>query len=149
MNFRSLNGRIYCLDVVAVLHLLDMPAISREARGAVFGESQIGGAVNRNTIVIIQINQVAQLQMPRQRGCLRRNALHQVAVRDNGIDIVVEQVFAELGGQMSPRNRRSDPRRKALTERSGGGLDAGCQPEFWVSGRFASPLAKILEFIEG
>ena len=89
--------------------------------------------------------------MSGQRCGFRSHALHQVAVADDGIDVVVHDLVPWLVvpcGQEACRQRHADARGKALPERPGGRLDAGRTPVFRVSRGHALPLAEALEFIQ-
>ena len=61
IGFRFLDRFVDRFHIVAIVHTLDLPAIGAEASGAVFGESQIGGAINRNMVVIVEIDQTSKL----------------------------------------------------------------------------------------
>ena len=74
---------------VVTVNLLGVPAVSIKAFHGVFGVSQVGATLDRDVVVIIQIDDFAQLHMSGQRGCLVRNTFHQVAVADDGVGVVV------------------------------------------------------------
>ena len=58
-------GNLYCsingFDIVAIVHFLDVPAIGFKACTAIFGECQRSGSINRDVIVIIEINDSSKL----------------------------------------------------------------------------------------
>src|SRR5581483_5387610 len=90
MYLGGLNSGIHRVNVVAVFDFVDMPAVRGKTRRTILRERQIGGAVNRNAIVVIKINQTPQLEMARQRRGLRSDAFHQIAVRDDGVNMMIE-----------------------------------------------------------
>ena len=55
IGFRRLDRGIDGVHIVAVGHVLHLPAVGFEALTAVFGKSQIGGTVDGNAVVIIQV----------------------------------------------------------------------------------------------
>jgi len=91
-----------CLDsarggfTVLAINVLNMPAVSLEAFAAILREGEVCGTLDGDAVVIIDVDQVAQAQMAGQRSRLRRHTFHQVAVRDDSIDIVVDDPV--LGG---------------------------------------------------
>ena len=150
--FGGLDGFVDGFHIVAVVHLLDVPAIGFEARGAVFGEGQVGGAVDGDVVVVVEVDQPSQGEMPGQRGGFGGDAFHQVAVGDDGVDVGIDQFEAgpvEGRGKMRGGNGHADAGGKALSQRAGGGLHAGGQPVFGVAGGEAAPLAEVLELLEG
>ena len=59
--------RVDGLEIVAIGDLLGVPAIGVEAGHAVFGKGEVGGSVERNQVVVVEIDQLAQLEVPGQR----------------------------------------------------------------------------------
>ncbi len=60
VGFGGLNGGVNAIHIIAVVHFLDVPVIRGETRGSVFGEGQVGGTVNRDVIVVVEIDQLAE-----------------------------------------------------------------------------------------
>ncbi len=67
-----------------------MPAVRLEALGVVVAVRQIGGTVNGDVVVVVQVDQLAQPQVPRQRRRFVRHAFLQVAVRADRVGVVVD-----------------------------------------------------------
>ena len=86
--------------------------------------------------------------MPRQRGGFGGDPLHQVAVRDDGVNITVEQFLRIHRGEVRRGDGHAHACRKSLPKRTGGHLHAGGESVFGMAGRAAFPLAKILQFVE-
>ena len=85
-----------------------------------------------------------------ERRRFRADAFHHLAVRAEGIDVVVEQLEVGpvvVGGQPFLRNGHSDAHGDALAERAGGGLDAGGHAVFGVTGGVGSRLAEALDVV--
>ena len=142
-----------CLDgvaVVAVGDLLGVPTICREALHGVFGISQRRRAVQRDEVVVVQKDQLAQTQMPGQRRCFRGDTLHQVAVTDDGIGVMVDRgdVGAVVGGrQKCLGDGHADRVGCALTQWSGADFDTRGNAHFGVPGGHRPPLPEALELV--
>ena len=65
---------------VVPVDALHVPALRLEALLDVLAEGEIGAAVDRDAVVVVEIDQVAEPEVPGQRGGLGGDALHQVAV---------------------------------------------------------------------
>ncbi len=63
VNLGSPDSSIDAFDVVAIGHVLDVPAVCFEASAHIFCESQVCTAINRNVVVIVKENNLAQLQV--------------------------------------------------------------------------------------
>ena len=86
-----------------------------------------------------------------QGGSFRPDSLHQAAVSDHGVDVVVEDGKAGLvvaGGEPLAGDGHSHAGRGALPERAGRGLDAGDPVVLGVPGRLAPDLAEPADVLE-
>jgi len=87
----------------------------------------------------------------REGGGLGGHAFHQVAIRDDRVNPVVndpacggvEARFEHLGGE-----RHAHARGESLAERPGGDFHAGRVAEFGVAGGRAIPLAEVFDIIK-
>ena len=70
------------------------------------------------------------LQVAGERDRLLADAFHQIAVGGEHIGVVIDELVAELRGQMPLGDRHADRVGEALAERAGGGLDARRVTEF-------------------
>ena len=116
-------------QVVAVCDRLDVPAIRLEAARTILGEGEIGSSRQRHMVVVIEVDQLAELQMAGEGCGLRGDALHQVAVADDPVCEMIDDLGAGAvvtSGQVRFGDRQTHSVAKALTERSGGRLDAWC-----------------------
>ncbi len=72
------------VDVLRVGDVLDVPALSGEARALVLGvEAERRRPVDRDPVVVVEDDEAAEPELAGDRGCLLADALHQVAVRDD------------------------------------------------------------------
>src|SRR5271157_5277023 len=99
-------------------------------------------------VVVIEIDQPPQLQMSRQRRGFRCNALHQITVSYDGINVMIEQIWQVSCSKVRLRNRHSDTCCKALTKWTGCGLDSRRQSVLRMTRRSASPLTKVVDLFE-
>ncbi len=139
------------IHVVAVGHVDDLPAIRLEALRAILGEGDVGTGGERDVVVVIQADQLAEFQMPGQRSRFAGDTFHQVTVADDGPGAVVDHLVAVAvvaRGQMRLADRHADRVRQTLAERPGGHFDTGRVAVFGMSGRLAAPLAELLQVIQ-
>ena len=101
------------------------PAGRLEALHLIDGVGERQRPVDGDAVVVEQHDQLVQLQMPGERDRLLADAFHQVAVGGEHVGRVIDDVAAELGGEMPLGDRHADRIGQALAERPGGGLDAG------------------------
>ncbi len=142
-----LDGR----HVLAALHLLHVPAVGLVARGGVLAQRDVGVVLDRDLVVVVEDDEVAQLLHGRQRRGLRRHALFDVAVGGDHVDEVVEGTGARLGVRIEQaalvarRHGHAHRGGQALAQRPGGDLDAEGVPELRVPGRLGAPGAQRLD----
>ena len=140
------------VQIVAVGDPLHVPAVGLEALDGVVGESQIGGAVDRDAIVVVKADQLAQLQVSRERARLVRDALHQIAIGREEVGVVIDDRLAgpiEQGRELRFGDRHADGIPGTLTERSRRGFDTGCDAVLRMSRGAAAPLPELFDVVEG
>jgi hypothetical protein len=136
------------------LDRLGVPAVRLVAPQHVLGEGDLGVALDRDVVVVVDDDEVAELLGARDRGRFAGDALLQVAVRGEGVDAVVERRGAgrrlrvEQPALVTRGHRHADRVRQALAERAGGGLDADGVAVLGVTRRQGAPGAKGLEVVE-
>ena len=136
---------------IAAAHRLDLPAVGLEALGDVLaGEAHRGLAVDGDAVVVVEVDEPAQLEVAGQAGRLGGDALHEIAVGDDGVDEVVGHRVArpEPGGEHGLAQREAHAVGEALAERTGGALHAGEHPELRVARGAGVELAKLLQVVE-
>ena len=146
---RRAQRRIESRHILAI-GALHMPALRRKALGHIFAEALRRGAVNGNAVVVIEDDEVAQPQVPGQRGALVTDAFHQVAIAGDGVNPMAARPAA--AGKARPHRlagqRHADGVAEALPQRAGGHLDAGSLAEFRVPRRPRAELAKVLNLVQ-
>ncbi len=145
------DGAAQRLERPGVVEALDVPAVGGEARADVLRERERGVALDRDVVVVVEREQLAEAEVPRERGGLRGHALHEVAVRDDRVDPVVDDLVAravEARREHALGDGHADRVAEALPERPGRGLDAGGVAELRVARRARAPLAEGLQVVE-
>lgn len=102
-------------------------AIGLKTQCAVFAESDVGARRQRDAVIVVQANELAQAQMAGQRCGLGGHTFHQVAVADERPGAVVYGCVAALvvaRRQMRFGDRHADRVRQALAQRAGRDLYA-------------------------
>ena len=126
---RGPAGRLEALDLVDVIR-------------------QRGRSVDRNAVVVVEHDELAQLQMSAERDRLLADAFHQVAVGGQHISGVIDDGVAEDRGEMALGDRHADGIGEALAERAGGGLDAGRMAVLGMAGGERAELAEALDLLD-
>ena len=133
-------------QIVAVRDLRHVPAGRLETLCPVFGKREIGRTVDRDLVVVVEIDQIAELQMPGKRRGFVADAFHQIAVRADAVDKIIDDRKAfliELCRKMCLGDAHPDTVRKTLSQRPGRYLDARRQNILRVPRRFRMKLAEI------
>ena len=133
---------------------LDVPAVGLVAGGDVLGEGDVGVALDRDPVAVVDDGEVAELLGAGDRARLGADALLEVAVGGQDVDLVVEEALAGRGVGVehavdaSCRQRHADGVADALAQRAGRDLDAGGVAELGVAGGLGAPGAQRLEVVE-
>ena len=140
--------------VVGPVDGLHVPAVGLVALGDVLGEGDVGVALDRDPVGVVDDGEVAELLGAGDRGGLAAHALLEVAVAADRVDVVVEGRLA-LGGVRVEQaalaaggHRHADGVGDALAQRAGGRLDAGGVAVLRVARGLAAPGAQRLEVLE-
>ena len=135
------------------VHAVDgdgVPARGFEAGGDIFGEREIGGAGQGDVVLVVEIDQLAETEMPGDGGGFHGDAFHDVTIGDDGVGVVVDHLVAGAvvgGGQEMLGDGHADGVAEPLPQRSGGDFDAGSKPVFRVARRDRAELAERLESV--
>ncbi len=151
LRARSAQRPVDRVEVVAVADRLGMPAVRRETASAILGERDVGAGGKRHVVVVVQIDELAESEMACQRGSLGGDTLHEVAIADDSVGKVIDDV--EAGAVVARRqlrfgHRHSHAVAEALTERARRHLDSRCYAALGMTRRDAAPLAKPLDLLE-
>ncbi len=137
--------------VMAVDGADDVPAIGLEALRGVVGEPVLDMTVDGNAVVVVVGDELVELERAGQRADLVADALHQAAVAEEHIGVVIDDGMAglvELRGQHFFGQRHAHAVGDALTQRASGGFHARRVAHFGVARRFAVQLAEALELLD-
>ena len=149
---RDLQRRVQRVHVLGVLDALHVPAVGVHARDVVLGvEGDRGGAVDRDAVVVVADDQLAQAEVAGDRGRFLGDALHHVAVGADRVGVVVDELVAgpvEVLGEEALGHRHADRVGDALPERPGRDLDARHVAALGVAGRARAPLAEALQVLD-
>ena len=144
---RRLDRGANRLRVVPVDVRHDVPAIRLEALRRVVREPALDLAVDRDAVVVVEADQLAELLRARERARLVRDAFHQAAVAAEEIGVVIDdrRVGAiEVRRERALRERHADRVRDALAERPRGRLDADVDLALGMTGAARPELAEPL-----
>jgi hypothetical protein len=125
-----------------------VPAVALEPADDVVGVGERGVAVDADVVVVVDVHQPAELQVPGERRRFVADALHQVAVAADHVGAVVAQVGAEAGPQPALGDAEPDCVGEPLAQRPGGHLDAGGVVHLRVAGGGRAPLAEVPDVVE-
>ena len=147
-------ARAVAVTAVGPVDRLYVPAVGLVAGGDVLGERDLGVVLDRDRVVVVDEDEVAEPLGAGDRGRLAAHALLEVAVAGHGVHEVVERRLA-LGGVRVEQavlaaggHGHADGVGDTLAERSGRGLDAGGVAVLRVARRLAAPGAQRLEVLE-
>src|SRR5690606_6574036 len=77
---RLCNGAVHSRHIVAIYTTDDIPAIAFKTGGRIVAEPPIHLTVNRNTVVVVEDDELGQAKRARQRTHLVGYAFHKAAV---------------------------------------------------------------------
>ena len=144
-----LERRLERVEVLGGLaEVLDVPAVGGEPRGGVVAERELGGAVDRDVVVVVDAHEAAEPEVAGERGRLVGEPLGQVAVADDAEGAVVDDVGAEARPQLALGERQ--PTALAMPWPSGPVVTS--TPSVWPRsgwpGRLRAPLPEGPEVVE-
>ena len=147
-GLRGLDGGLDGGNIVAIDLGDHVPSIGFESPRRVVGEPAFDVAVDRNAVVVVERDQLAQAPRAGERTGLVRNAFHQAAIAQKDIGVMIDDRVVravELRGEQFFRERHADRVGQPLTERAGGGLHARRDADLRMSGRLRMELAKVAQ----
>ncbi len=141
--------RLQRVEIVRGLtELHDMPAVRFEPLRDVVGVRELGRAVDRDVVVVVDEDHAPEAQVPGERRGFVADAFHQVAVAADPEDAVVAEIGAEALAQVLLVDRESDRVREALAEGAGRDLDTLGVAVLRVTGSARGPLAELADVVE-
>ncbi len=126
-----------------------IPAGGFEAPHLIDGIRKLQRSVDRDRIVVVEHDQLAELQVPGERDRLLTDALHEIAVGSEHVGAMVDDLGPEHGRKMPFGDRHADRIGEPLAERSGRRLDARRVAVFRMPGRDRSKLSEPLDLFDG
>ena len=145
------NGRLNRRKIVAVGHALHMPVIGLKPLRHIVVVAQAGRAVQRDQVVVIEHDQLAQAQCSGQCAGFVADAFHQVAVAQQSIGVMIHHLKAGPvvhSRKVLLRHRHAHSHANTLSQRSCGRFHAVCIAVFGVSGRPGVPLPEALQVVQ-
>ena len=136
----------------------DMPAVGFETLRRIVGKpghAILGTthlAVDGDVVVVIESDQLAELQGTGKGAGFMRDALHQTAVAEESVGVVIDDLVAvtvELGGKTLFGDRHADGVADTLPQRTGGCLHAGRIAVFGMTWRLGVQLPELLQILDG
>ena len=129
-----------------------MPAVGLVAFQHVLGEGHARIPVNGDVVVVVEGDQLAQLQMPRQGTGLRGHPLLVAAVPHDHVGVVIHDGAVrsiESGGQVGLRNGQTHGIGHPGSQRTCGHLHTGGFKGFRMPRGFRAPLTELLDVLQG
>jgi hypothetical protein len=156
LGARSGECLAQAVHVLTVDRALYVPAAGHEARAHVLAEADVGRAIDRDAVVVVEEDQIAEAQVSGQRGRLGADALHHVAVAHHAVDEVIARrllgltaLAAELCARHASRQRHAHSVGEALAQRAGGDLDARRVSVLGMARRAGAPLPEVADLVQG
>src|SRR2546421_713498 len=121
------------------------------SRTALLGERDRRRAVDRDVVVVVEVDELAETERARDRGRLVRHALHQVAVGADAVDAMVDDLVVRAVVALSEEalcDREADAVREALTEWPRRRFDSGRVVHLGMTRRERVPLPEPLQLFE-
>jgi hypothetical protein len=147
---RFRDGRLDRLRVVPVDVGNHVPAVGGEAHRRVVAEPALDLAVDGDAVVVVERDELAQPQRAGERAHLVGDALHQAAVAQEDVGLVVDDGVpgaVEFRGEELLGERHPYGVGEALAQRAGGGLDPRRHAHFRVPRRLRVHLAEGLQVV--
>src|SRR5215475_5625830 len=133
------------VNVIGIANSQDVPAVSKEARGHVFGEGDVCTPFDADVVVVPDPAEIIQTEMTGEGGSFGSNAFHHATVTADGIDVVVEDFktwFVVSVSKPFLGDGHANTGRDTLSKRAGGSFHSRDPMIFRMAGRFAVELAK-------
>ena len=128
-----------------------MPSIGGEPFTDVLAERDVGRAVDRDAVVVVEHGQLAETKMTGKRSGFGGDPFHHVPIGGDHPRAVIHDVVAwlvEASREMLLCHRHPDGVPDALAERPSGRVDTRREVGLRVPRRKAPPLPKITDVIE-
>ena len=132
----SVERRLEAIAIVGHLaEVHDVPSVRLETHADVVAVRERCVAVDRDVVVVVDADQVAETLVTSERGSFVADAFLEAAVAGNHERVMVDHIVSELRPQPPLGNRHAHGVGESLTERPGGDLDADRELCLGVAGR--------------
>src|SRR5690606_11509464 len=117
-----------------------VPSEGRESTRHVVREGDVGGTIDGDLVVVVEVYEATEAEVAGDRRRLRADPLHEVPVGYEPVGVMIDEVDAEPGTQVRLGDRHSHPGAESLPEWPGGHLDAQVVVDLGVACGVAPPL---------
>ena len=112
LGLRLVDGRADCVGVHAIdRHACASRAASKRAATS-SRQGDVGGAGQGDVVLVVEVDQLAETEVAGERGGLHGDAFHHVAVGDDAVGVVVDDLVAGAVEAWRPGNARRWPCRR-------------------------------------
>ena len=150
LGFGFIDRLVHRVDAVAVDRADHVPAIGFETLSRIVTEPALHVAVDRNAVVVIESDELAELPDTGERARFVAHAFHEAAVAEEHIRAVIDHGEAgavEFSGEHLLGERHADAVRNTLAKRPGARLDPRGHTHFRVTRRTGVQLTEGLQII--
>src|SRR5581483_6272181 len=137
-------------EIVGVFNRQRVPSVCLEPPAHVLGECDVRMAVDSDVIVVVDVDDVAESEMARERGGFAGNPLHQISVTDDRKNAMGKNpgILSEARLDMFAGDRHAHPVAETLAERAGCGFHSRRMVVLGMARGKAPQLTEPLYFIE-
>ncbi len=144
------DRRLQAVDVVGHLaQVAHTPPVGLEALDRVVAVGELGRPVDRDVVVVVDRQEPPQTEVPRQRGRLVGDALHDATVAGDDEGAVVAHLAAERRAHPAFGQGHAHRVGEPLAERAGGHFEPGRVVVLGMPRRPAAPLAELAQVLQG
>mmetsp|Transcript_4819 Transcript_4819/g.13917 ORF Transcript_4819/g.13917 Transcript_4819/m.13917 type:complete len:466 (-) Transcript_4819:590-1987(-) len=147
-----LDGGLDSIEVVvSVGDVLHMPSHGLVTGADILSEGDLSVSVDRDPVVIVEGDQLAESPVTGEGSSLRGDSLHVASISHDHIGVVVDEVHARLveaSSKVLLGEGKADRVGDSLSKGSGSDLNSLRQEVLRVTGRLGSPLAELLEVLD-
>src|ERR1700752_5384662 len=125
-----------------------VPAVGIETPGALLGKGHVRPGGGRHVLVVVETDELAELEMSRERRRFGTAAFHEIAVADDPPGAVIDRrgaIAVVARGEMRLADGHADRIRDALPERPRRDFDALCMTALGMTRCLAAPLPELLD----
>src|SRR5438477_11615896 len=151
VRLRFFDYPVNCLEVIDVREVQDLPAIRLETLRRIVSEREVGRAVDRYAVVVVEADELPEPEVSGEGRGLVRQPFHHVAVAAYEVGVMVDDLvpwLVEYRREVCLGERHPHRVADALAEGTRRRLYPWSVAVFGVTGSTTSPLTKLLEVFE-